>query len=277
MVPAANANVCDERRRIGRGMPKQGEIDYLKRAGESGVQHAMNKPFSDHNCKGNLMQLGAIMHLLPPPPARILDLGCGSGWTSLFLARAGYDVVGQDIAPDMIHCANLSRERDDVSRARFVAADYESASWSSEFDCALFFDALHHAVDERLALQTAFRALRPGGICITSEPGEDHATTREALEAVERFGVTEKDMPYRTVFAIGREVGFRDFRVYPNAFFTAVVLYEDSPKPLFRRLYRIRLLKYLSAAIKLTFFKNFHNIAVMTKPAGGPSAPVSPV
>ena len=249
-------------------MPKQGEIDYLKRAGPAGVTHVMNKPFSDHNCKGNLMQFGAIMHLLPPPPARVLDLGCGPGWTSLFLAKAGYDVVGQDISEDMVRCATRNAEREQVSRARFVSGDYESASWSAEFDCVLFFDALHHAEDERLALRTAFSALRPGGICIASEPGEDHAGTPEARAALERFGVTEKDMPYHRIFRIGQEVGFRDCRVYPNAFFVGALYYEDSTKPIFRLLYRVRLLKYLSAAVKMAFFKNFHNIAIMSKPAG---------
>jgi SAM-dependent methyltransferase len=249
-------------------MPKQGEIDYLKVAGEDGLTHVTNKPFSDHNCKGNLMQLGAIMHLLPPPPARILDLGCGSGWTSIFLGRHGYDVVGQDIAADMIRCANVNRDRERLSRVQFVVADYEDSSWSSEFDCVLFFDALHHAVDERRALQAAYDALKPGGICIASEPGEGHAGTREAIEAVTRFGVTEKDMPYTTIFRLGREMGFGDARVYPNAFFVGVLLYVDSHKPLFTVLYRWRLLKYLAVAFKLAFFRNFHNISVMRKGDG---------
>jgi SAM-dependent methyltransferase len=248
-------------------MPKQGEIDYLRKAGEEGMAHVMNKPFSDHNCKGNLMQMGAILHLLPPPPARILDLGCGSGWTSIFLGRLGYEVVGQDIAEDMIRCASANRDKERLSRVRFVVGDYEHASWSSEFDGVLFYDALHHAVDERRALQAAYDALKPGGLCIASEPGEGHTKTREAVEAVERFGVTEKDMGYKKIFAIGREIGFSHLRVYPNAFFAGVLLYEDTRKPLFKLLYRSWLLKYIAVAIKLTFFRNFHNIAVMSKPS----------
>jgi SAM-dependent methyltransferase len=255
-------------------MAKQGEIEYLKIAGTEAMTHVMNKPFSDHNCKGNLMQLGAIMHLLPPPPARILDLGCGSGWTSLFLARAGYDVVGQDISPDMVACAQLASRPHAVANLQFRVGDYERAPAYDLFDCVLFFDALHHAVDERRALQTAFEALRPGGLCITSEPGEGHAASAAAREAVERFGVTEKDMPYRRIFEIGRTIGFEDCRVYPNAFFAGVLLYEDTEKPLFRALYRIRLLKYLAVALKLTFFRNFHNITVMRKPPH--ARPVAP-
>jgi SAM-dependent methyltransferase len=31
-----------------------------------------------------------------PPPARILDVGCGPGWSDLYLSAAGYDVRGLD-------------------------------------------------------------------------------------------------------------------------------------------------------------------------------------
>src|SRR5207244_11070644 len=86
----------------GPAMAKSGEIDYLKNLGAAGVWHAANKPFSDPGCGRYLAELGAILALLPPPPARLLDLGCGTGWTSVFFARAGYDVVGVDLAPDMI-------------------------------------------------------------------------------------------------------------------------------------------------------------------------------
>ena len=79
-------------------MAKQGEIDYLKNIGQDGIQHAVHKPFSDPECGKYLSELGAVFTLLPPPPARLLDIGCGTGWTSRFFARRGYEVVGIDMA-----------------------------------------------------------------------------------------------------------------------------------------------------------------------------------
>src|SRR5438552_716108 len=129
-------------------MPKQGEIDYVKNIGAEAVRHAFNKPFSDPECGRYLLDLGAVFSLLPPLPARVLDVGVGTGWTSVFLARRGYDVVGQDIAPDMIALAESNREQAGVTSLHFVVGDYEQLPFVEEFDAVLFYDALHHAEDE---------------------------------------------------------------------------------------------------------------------------------
>jgi glycosyltransferase involved in cell wall biosynthesis len=46
-----------------------------------------------------------------PAGARILDVGCGSGWLSEYFARLGYDVTGIDISDDLIR---MARERVEV-------------------------------------------------------------------------------------------------------------------------------------------------------------------
>ncbi len=40
--------------------------------------------------------------LLPPAPARVADLGCGTGTLSLLLAESGHRVDGVDFAPAMV-------------------------------------------------------------------------------------------------------------------------------------------------------------------------------
>lgn len=198
-------------------MPKQGEIDYLKNIGEAGIYHALHKPFTDGACGQYLMEIGAVMNLLPAPPARLLDLGCGTGWTSCFFAKRGYTVVGQDIAPDMIQYADMNRQTIGLDNIAFVTCDYESMAFQDEFDCAVFFDALHHAIDEVEALRSVYRALKPGGICITSEPGAGHSKSLESIQAMAQFGVTERDMPPGTIIRAAKQVGFRASRVYPHA------------------------------------------------------------
>jgi SAM-dependent methyltransferase len=198
-------------------MAKQGEIAYLEAIGEAGIRHAVNKPFSDVNCAGYLMEIGAIIELLPPPPATLLDVGCGTGWTSIFFARHGYQVTGLDIAKDMIFHANVSKQRNKLDNVRFLVGDYEEMTFDGEFDGVVFYDSLHHAMDEGLAIRMAYRALKPGGLCVTSEPGHFHAKGEGSLKAVKAFNVTEKDMPCRKVMALAREAGFQEVRRYPHA------------------------------------------------------------
>lgn len=190
---------------------KQGEIDYMQNLGEEGANDAFDKPFSQHTCAKNLVDLGVIMALLPPAPARLLDLGCGTGWTSAFFARRGYHVTGQDIAPDMIQYAERNRARYGARNLEFIVSDYESMVFEVPFDCAVFYDSLHHAVDERAALQGVFRALRPGGVLITHEPGAGHSRSPDSIRAMQLYGVTEKDMPPSHIRDLCMQIGFSKF------------------------------------------------------------------
>jgi len=222
---------------------KQGEIDYLKNIGEDDARLAYDKPFSYPACSKNLVDLGIIMALLPPPPARLLDLGCGTGWTSAFFARRGYRVTGQDIAPDMIEFSERNRARYEAQNLDFVLSDYESLEFGDPFDCAVFYDSLHHAVDERAALQSAYRALRPGGVLITHEPGQGHSLSPEARSAAERYGVTEKDMPPAHIRDLCREIGYSTFEFLPDPTVTLILTHQlniaalaRDRRPLWRRL-----------------------------------------
>jgi SAM-dependent methyltransferase len=195
-------------------MAKAGEIANLQLRGEAAIRVGLGKPFSCAACPNLLMRIGVLMGLLPPPPCRLLDLGCGIGWTSIFFARKGYDVVGVDIAPDKIAHANVRKAREEVSNVHFRACDYEELAMAGEFDCAVFFDSLHHAVDEELALRCVCNALKPGGVCVTSEPGVGHAQRPGAMAAMKQFDVTEKDMPPWLIARTATRVGFESCRCY---------------------------------------------------------------
>jgi SAM-dependent methyltransferase len=204
---------------------KQDEIDYLQNLSEQEAVGAYDKPFSHITCAKNLVDLGFIMALLPQPPARLLDLGCGTGWTSAFFARRGFRVTGQDIAPDMISFAERNRTRYEAKTLEFVVSDYEHLQFDEPFDCALFYDSLHHAVDERAALQSVYRALRPGGVLITHEPGAGHAASADSIRAMEVYGVTEKDMPPAHIQNLCMQIGFTGFEFLPDPTDVIVTVY----------------------------------------------------
>jgi SAM-dependent methyltransferase len=235
-------------------MAKQGEIDYLKNLNEEELLHAVKKPFSDAACDAYLMDIAVILGLLPRPPARLLDLGCGTGWTSLLFAKRGYQVTGVDISADMIFHANLNKHREEVENARFAVGDYEDLDWQNEFDCAVFYSSLHHALDEEEALGAAYRALKPGGVCVTVEPGEGHGAEPESLNAVRKYGVTEKDMPPGRIIAAGKQVGFRAFRVYPHAPDLKWAIYSGRSGRLLGRL-----------GMKVEFFRKLASLASLAR------------
>jgi ubiquinone/menaquinone biosynthesis C-methylase UbiE len=199
-------------------MAKEGEIGILRKQGERAIRFGLSKPWATPDCPSYLIRVGALLSLLPPPPARLLDLGCGMGWTSVFFAKRGYDVVGVDISPDKIDYANVRKTKEECETLEFQVSDYESLTYEDEFDCAVFFDSLHHAMDEELALRMAHRALKVGGVCVTAEPGDGHSQQVVSLEAVAQYNVTEKDMPPRLVRKLGQKVGFRDAKVYPQPY-----------------------------------------------------------
>jgi SAM-dependent methyltransferase len=189
--------------------PKQGEREYFARIGAAGILHSTRKPFSDEFCSANLSNMDALFHFLAPPPARLIEFGCGVGWLSLFLATRGYQTTSIDISPDAIAAAREQAQRRGIANAEFLVGDYEDPVPRTDFDYALFYDSLHHAEVEQLAVQRAYEALKSGGAMIAFETHPGHSETEASKHAVKEFGVHEKDMSVDYIAQLGARAGFR--------------------------------------------------------------------
>ena len=53
----------------------------------------------------------------------VLDLGCGDGTTALPAARLGADVLGVDIASNLVEAGNRRAEREGLDNCRFQEGD----------------------------------------------------------------------------------------------------------------------------------------------------------
>lgn len=103
-----------------------------------------------------------LLPLLPPAPASILDVGCGTGSLSVLLGEAGYDVLGIDFSEQMIAAARAKADIAGVV-ARFQVGDAQALETDELYDVVLGRHILW-------ALPNPAEALR-GWIALLREPG----------------------------------------------------------------------------------------------------------
>lgn len=107
---------------------------------------------------------------LPPPPARVVDVGGGAGHQSLPLARAGYDVTIVDPSATMLDFARtrLAQEPDALrSRVRLVQARGEEAGQAvggETFDGVLCHGVLMYLDDPAPLVQALCALAAPNAV-----------------------------------------------------------------------------------------------------------------
>ena len=96
---------------------------------------------------------------LPPPPARVVDVGCGEGRVDRDLKALGYEVTGIDGSPTMVEAA---READ--PQGEYLVADASALPFpDGSADIVVAFMSPHDFDDLDGALCEAARILVPGG------------------------------------------------------------------------------------------------------------------
>jgi SAM-dependent methyltransferase len=104
--------------------------------------------------------------------ARIADVGCGHGTSTVLLAKAypRCRLVGYDTHPASIDAARENAERAGVAdRVRFEVANAISFPGTG-FDLVAHFDSLHDMADPVGAARRVRQALAPGGTWMLVEP-----------------------------------------------------------------------------------------------------------
>ena len=102
--------------------------------------------------------------------AELLDIGCGTGASRQIYRNHVRRYVGIDLCARAVRQAR--REHPDTS---WMVADATSLPFAEAcFDVVAFSSVLHHVPDFAVALEEAFRVLRPGGVVFSFDPNLWH-------------------------------------------------------------------------------------------------------
>ncbi len=124
---------------------------------------------------------GLVERLGADPPARVVDVGCGTGWSSISIAR-GFPkavVTGLDLDAASIEEARRNAVEAGVDdRVTFKVANAAEPELAGSFDLVCAFETIHDMVDPVGALR-AMRGLRAEGgtVLVADERVADEFTT----------------------------------------------------------------------------------------------------
>lgn len=138
-------------------------------------QAALNRPWFTHRLGPALAGVPDLHAALGRPGARILDVGCGGGWSTLALARAYPDagVVGVDVDEPSLVAARAAAETAGLSeRVTFVLTDGQEVP-GAPYDAAFAFECLHDMSRPVEVLATVRSAVIPGGPVVIMDEAVD--------------------------------------------------------------------------------------------------------
>jgi 2-polyprenyl-3-methyl-5-hydroxy-6-metoxy-1,4-benzoquinol methylase len=130
------------------GYPPHDSIDWLRARAERSV-------------------FARLLDRAIPTDARVVDVGCGTGQMSLYLARAQRVVVGADLTRPSLQLAAAAARRFGLDRVQFVETDlHRPGLRKGSFDVVYSSGVLHHTPDPRASFARIAALARPGGMII---------------------------------------------------------------------------------------------------------------
>jgi ubiquinone/menaquinone biosynthesis C-methylase UbiE len=147
--------------------------------------------------------------------ARVLDLGCSAGVSTIVWSKMGFDATGIDLSSNLISQARELAERE-KSSVKFVVGDVSSMDFENDlFDVCFMVGLLHHFPDITPAVKEIHRVLKKDGVMIAVEPNLLNWPYRLSFYLVhKKKGVTPNEAPLSPlVVKQTLEVFFRDVEI----------------------------------------------------------------
>src|SRR5215469_9072454 len=102
-----------------------------------------------------------------PGDAHIVEIGCGTGQMSLYLARADRLVIGADLTRASLRLGAEAARRFELEQVQFIETDlHHPGLRAGAFDVVYSSGVLHHTPDPSAAFTRIVRLARPGGMIV---------------------------------------------------------------------------------------------------------------
>ena len=159
---------------------------------------------------------------------RVLDLGCGTGYGSYYLAKSGaVRVVGVDNSAEAMR---FCRRRYSAKNLTFSVQDVCNLQFpDGDFDVVVAFELIEHLKDYRRMLKEARKVLARNGVLLVSTPNKRTYVTENQFH-VKEFTLGE--------FRRTLEDSFRHVRMMFQSYPSSLAIQSGSDRN--RRKYRIR-------------------------------------
>ncbi len=219
-------------------------------------QADMNRPWFRHKLADALRSDPDLHARLSAPGLRILDVGCGAGWSTQALAAAYPDatVVGVDIDGPSIEAARaqLDAHPATAGRVEFRHVDPDDPVAGEAYDVSFFFECLHDMPQPAAVLRAVRAGLGADGFVVVMDeavaeefggPGDDveklmygfslFVCLPDGLSSSPSVGTGTLMRP-ATLARYAREAGFADTRILPIddfGFFRFYALSGPAPAP----------------------------------------------
>jgi len=144
-------------------------------------------------------QLQLVEHLAQladiKPRSEILDIGCGMGASSLYLAKTyNATVTGITISPVQVEMATTAAAREQID-VKFLVMDAEAMDFKKHFDVLWSVESISHYQDRQGFFTSAAKLLKPGGrFAITDwfKKGDlTRAETRKFIDPIDKGMMVE--------------------------------------------------------------------------------------
>lgn len=168
------------------------------------------------------------------PSARVLDVGCGAGLLTNYLAHAGLEVHGVDTSVESLAVAE---QHDEGRRVRYVHGDALDLPYpDASFDVVCAMDFLEHVEAPERAIREAARVLRPNGMYFFHTFNRNWLAWLVVIKGLEWFVKnTPKDLHVLRLFLRPQEVR----RFCANADLHVHELHGSAPVVLSRAFFRM--------------------------------------